>query len=460
MGITNPGKRYFGIFQLVMIAIVSVDSLRNLPIGAQYGLSLVTFYLFAGIAFFFPLAWTASRLAVHFPHAGGSYLWVETAFGKSYGYLSMWLLWIYNVIWYPTIFAFISSIIASLIHPDLENSRWFMLLVCTSLFWFITFIHSYGIRTSARISTLCAIFGTLLPMFLMIILAAYWLLSGMPAATPLSWHALLPSAETTKDLAYFSNILFGLLGIEVIAMHSANVPFPKKAYPRALLISAPLILMSLALSSLALCIIVPPEQIKLLTGIMTIFELFFSAHHFQLGTQLVGWCIVIGGLGIASSWMIGLTRGIHIALSGTKSPHLLTRLNKNGVPMNILIFQGIIYTLLLGAFLLVPSVNSSYWLLSALTAQFALLYYVILFSAAIKLFRSRSSSPFQTFLGTLMPLSAGIVSLIGICVGFIPPTQIHSNHILQYELFMIGSILLFCFIPFYIIKKQNPNILM
>ncbi len=457
MGTTNPGNRHFGVFQLIMIAIVSVDSLRNLPIGAQYGFSLVTFYLFAGIAFFFPLAWTASQLAVRFPHAGGSYLWVEAAFGKSLGYLSMWLLWIYNVIWYPTIFAFISSIIASLIYPDYENNRWIMLMTCVSLFWLITFIHSYGIRSSARISTLCAILGTLLPMFLMIVLAAYWLFSGLPSATPLSWQALLPSADTTNNLAYFSNILFGLLGIEVIAMHSANVPYPQKAYPRALLISAPIILISLILSSLALCIIVPPEQIKLLTGIMEIFKLFFAAHHFTFGTQIIGWCIVIGGLGIASSWMIGLTRGIHIALGTAHPPPIFTRLNKNGVPMSILIFQGLIYTLLLSAFILLPSVNSSYWLLSALTAQFALLYYLILFSAAIKLFRKQSKNTFQTFIGTIMPLSAGIVSLIGIAVGFIPPLQISPDHLLQYELFMIGSIVVFCIIPFFILRKHNPK---
>ena len=248
-------------------------------------------------------------------------------------------------------------------------------------------------------------------------------------------------------------ILFGLLGIEVIAMHSANVPQPHKAYPRALLISTPIILFSLLLSSLALCIIVPAEHIKLLSGLMEIFDAFFSMYHFALGTQFIGWCIIIGGLGIASSWMIGLARGIHIALSSTTSvPKVFLKLNKNGMPMNILIFQGIVYTLLLSAFLLFPSVNSSYWLLSALTAQFALLYYVLLFAAAIKLFRSESKTSLSS---TLIPLSAGIVSLIGVAVGFIPPSQISAEHVLQYEVFMLASILFFCVIPFFIIKGNK-----
>lgn len=457
MDISTSKKRIFGSFQLIMIAIVSVDSLRSLPISAQYGFSLVIFYLFAGLTFFFPLAWIASKLAVRFPHVGGSYLWVEAAFGQSFGYLSIWLQWTYNIIWYPTIFAFISSIIAYLIYPDLENNRWFILITCMALFWLITFIHSFGMRAVGLISTLSAIFGTLLPMSLMIGLAAYWLISGSVSAIPLTFQSLLPNEESANNLAYFSNILFGLIGIEVIAMHASNVANPKTAYPRALLVSAPIILITLTLSSLAVCIIVPPENIKLLTGIMKIFELFFSVHHFSLGTVVVGWCIVIGGLGIASSWMIALARGIHIALSSTNAPKFFMHLNKNGVPMNVLYFQGVVFTILLGSFLLLPSVNASYWLLSALTAQFSLLYYVLLFSAAIKLFRSVAKRKRDVFLSTAIPSIAVIVSLMGIAVGFIPPSEISADYIVQYEIFILASISIFCLVPFFILKKNQQK---
>ena len=448
-------RRCLGVFQLVMIAIVSVDSLRNLPIGAQYGLSIVFFYTFAGLGFFFPLAWVASQLAVRFPNVGGSYLWVEAAFGKTLGYLSIWLQWTYNIIWYPTIFAFISSTLLSLIQPSLENNRWLILIICTSLFWLITFAHSFGIRASSWISAVSAIIGTLIPMFLMMGFASYWLLSGHSSATPLSFHALLPDAQSLKNMAYFSNILFSLLGLEVIAMHAGNVDHPEKSYPRALLISAVIILTTLTLSSLALCVLIPTAKIKLISGIMDVFNIFFASYHLPYFAQMIGFCIVIGGVGIASSWMIGLARGLHVALKATNAPKFLQRLNKNGVPLNVLVSQGAIYTVLLSAFVLLPNVNSSYWLLSALSAQFALLYYVLLFSAAIKLFFSVEQSKFHAFLGVVLPLIAGLVSLIGILVGFMPPSNVSAANVFRYECFMIISLVVFCLIPFFILKRKH-----
>ena len=447
--------RCLGIFQLVMIAIVSVDSLRNIPIGAQYGLSLVTFYLFAGLAFFLPLAWVTSKLAVKFPNVGGSYLWIESAFGKSMGYLSIWLQWTYNIIWYPTIFAFISGTVASLVFPGLETNRWFILMTCAGLFWGLTYLHSFGMRASSWVSTFTAIIGTLLPMLFLIGFGCYWVLSDFPTAIPLTMHSLLPDAATLKNSAYFSNILFSLLGLEVIAMHAGNVKDPSKTYPKGLLISAVLILTTLILSSLSLCLVIPPAKLMLITGVMDVFKLFFTKYHLSYGVMIMGWCIVIGGLGIASSWMIGLARGLHVALLSTNAPAFLQQLNKHGVPLNVLCFQGVVYTLLLSAFLLLPNVNSSYWILSAMAAQFALLYYIILFSAAFTLLQSIKQSKWQTFFSMLLPISAGVVSVIGIAVGFLPPSNIAAGNVIAYELFMVVSIIIFCVVPFLVLRRKG-----
>ena len=69
-----------GWLALVMMAIISVDSLRNLPIAAQFGVSLITFYGIAGLFFFVPLAWVTSKLAITYPKTGGSYVWIREAF--------------------------------------------------------------------------------------------------------------------------------------------------------------------------------------------------------------------------------------------------------------------------------------------------------------------------------------------------------------------------------------------
>lgn len=412
-------KSELGLLALVMMAIISVDSLRNLPIAAQFGASLVTFYAVAGVCFFLPLAWVTSKLATHYPKTGGSYIWIHEAFGHQWGHFAICLQWLYNMIWYPTIFAFITATVAVLLGHHLEQSKWFVFILSFLLFWFVTGIHSFGLRFSKWINIGSAVVGTLLPMGIIIGLAVYWVLEGKPIATPMNhWQDWIPTLQDMKNIGFFSNVLFSLLGLEVIAVYAGNVRNPHITYPKTLIISAVLILLTLLGSSLALCVIMPVEKIAVITGLVDVLQVFFAAFHLQNMTFIIGFCIIIGGLGIASSWMLGLAKSLHTSLSSMPvTPQWLQKLNHNQVPTGILWLQGGVYTLLLCAFLLFPSLNRSYWILSAATAQFALLYYIILFCAAMKLLRAQSKS----VLNSLFPVLAMLMCGIGLIAGFVPP---------------------------------------
>ncbi len=418
---SNNPKQHLSLFALAMMAIISVDSLRNLPIAAQYGFSLVTFYTIAGLFFFLPLTWVTSQLATQYPKMGGSYIWIREAFGHGWGHFAVCLQWLYNIIWYPTIFAFITATLAALITEDLEHSKWFVLSTSLILFWVLSFVHSRGIRFSSWISIVSALIGTLIPMMIIIALALFWLVSGKTSATVLNGHSIWPSLHDMKNMGFFSNILFSLMGIEVIAVHAGHVLNPREAYPKALTISAILILLTLAFSSMALCVIMPVEKITLVTGLMDMLELFFAAYHLKHISWLIAVCIMIGGLGIASSWMIGLARSLHISLSSMNVPNWMQTLNRHQVPAGILFFQAVVYSLLLFSFLCFTSLNDAYWVLSAATAQFALLYYVILFCAAMKLCRQRKQTRMNHMLARVLPLLGCIMCVIGLIAGFIPP---------------------------------------
>lgn len=404
-----------GVTALVMMAIISVDSLRNLPIAAQFGASLVSFYALAGLGFFFPLAWISSKLASQYPKTGGSYIWIREAFGHQWGHFAICLQWLYNMIWYPTIFAFITATIAMLIGKQVDQHKWFIFLLSLALFWLMTAIHSLGIRFSKWVNMSSAIIGTLLPMTIIISLALYWLFTGHHSATPLTWQALIPTFHDMKNIGFFSNVLFSLLGLEVIAVYAANVQQPERVYPKAITLSAALILLTLTFSSLALCIIMPVEKITVITGLIDMLQLFFAAFHMQNMGVWIGLCIIIGGLGIASSWMLGLAKSLHVSLTSIAlAPQWLQKVNRHQAPIGILCMQAVLYTLLLSAFLFVPSLNRSYWILSAATAQFALLYYIILFCAAFRLLRGSRGAKVWSILAIVM---CGI----GLLAGFMPP---------------------------------------
>ena len=454
---TNTIPRTLGLVKLIMIIVISVDSIRNISISAQYGFSLLSFYVLVGVSFLLPLIMISSRLASAYPNTGGSYLWIEAAFGKKIGFLSIWLQWVYQIVWYPTIFAFIASVIATIIHPAWEVNQWFILAVSLSLFWVMTLISTYGIKATTWVSSMGAIIGTLLPMIFIIILAVYWLATNHASATPLTFSALMPNQNVLNNLGFFANILFSILGLEVAAMHAGDVKTPEKTYKKAMIIAGVVILVSLVFSSLALGIIIPPAQIGLLNGLMAAFTIFLDAYHLTALIPLIGAAIIFGSLGIAFSWIISLARGLQVACVDTKVFANLQTLNKKHMPYKVLLLQAVIYSILVSVFLIFPNVNNAYWILSALTSQFALMYYVILFVAAIKLRHigrnNYSISKGAKLLNIGLPILAIITSLVGISVGFIPPESIAAGGILKYELLLSSGVLLF-FLPLIFIFKR------
>src|SRR6202012_3403363 len=131
-----------------MINVIAVDSLRTLPISAKLGLPLVSYYLVAALAFFIPVALVAAELATAYPNTGGIYVWVREAFGRRAAFITIWLQWIYNVVWYPTILAFIAATISYLFAPELANNKFYLLTTSIFIFWLFTLLNCFGMKIS------------------------------------------------------------------------------------------------------------------------------------------------------------------------------------------------------------------------------------------------------------------------------------------------------------------------
>ena len=381
----KPGQsKVISLFALMMINVIAVDSLRTLPISAQYGLSLIFYYVIAALLFFIPTALITAELATGWPNTGGVYLWVREAFGLKWGFLTIWLQWIYNVVWYPTILAFIAGTLAYLINPHLADNKTYTLAIILVLFWGATILNCLGMKVSSWVSILGATLGTLLPMLLIIGLGIFWVISGKPIQLSISKAAFLPDLSNIDNLSFLVAVLFGLMGMEMSAVHAGDVEEPHKNYPRALLYSAVLIIITLLCGSLAIALVVPAKQIGLVTGLIDAYGIFFKAYHLSWMLDVMAALIVLSSLSGVAAWIIGPTRGLWVAAQAGSLPTIFAKVNNKGAPVAILILQGIIFTILCSLFLFMPSVNSTYWILTALTSQLALLFYILMFAAAIK----------------------------------------------------------------------------
>ncbi len=215
--------------------------------------SFITFL--QGLLFFLPAAMVAAEMGTGWPTTGGLYVWVREAFGKKISLLVIWLNWVYNLFWFPTIMALIAGAITYMFNPELATNKLFMTTTVVILFWGVTLINCFGMKISSHFSTLAATVGTILPMLIIIFLAGWWIIKGEPMQITFSWKSFFPTSFDVPNAAYLTNVLFGLIGLEMSASHAEEMKDPKRNYPRALLISAIIILATTVLASLAIAIV-------------------------------------------------------------------------------------------------------------------------------------------------------------------------------------------------------------
>lgn len=463
MEIVGRQLKPLGVLSLTMMNVIAVDSLRNLAVNAEYGLSLVFFYCLVGLFFYIPSILVGAELSTAWPHTGGAYVWIREAFGKRYGFLAMWLQWAYNVVWFPTILSFIVGTVFALIHPAWLNQPALMLTVILVAYWLVTALNCFGIRVSAWLSISGACLGTLLPMLLIILLAGVWLLRAYPIQLEWSAAALLPNHASLGNLAFIVGLIFSLMGMEMSAVHAGDAQKPEKNYPRALLYSSVLIWLSMVLSSLAIAIVIPHRELNLVSGLLDAFRQFFSAFHLLWLLPFVALAMVFGCLASVSAWMVGPSRGLLIAAEDSRVMRFFLAQNRFSAPYKMLLGQGVVFTGLCSAFMLMKSINAAYWLLSALASQLALLYYLLLFAAALRLKYSAAdvkrpfAVPFAK-IGMWVVVGLGMVScVIALLVGFQPPQDLKITNVGFYEAFLILGLLVFVLLPWVLLRTSKSS---
>lgn len=447
-------RKPLSLLSLVAINVIAIDSLRTLPFSAKYGFSAVFYFLLAAITYFIPIALVSAELATGWPETGGVYVWVREAFGKKIGFLTIWLQWFYNVVWYPTIMSVIAVTIAYVIDPALSHNKIYMVSVIMIVFWGCTFINCLGMKAASSLSNLSAIVGTLVPMLIIIVLGIIWMAEGKPIHVVFSSHTFFPDLKKWNNLTLFITILFGLVGMEMSAAHAKEVNNPQKNYPKAVFYSMLIILATLILGSLAISVVVPVEKINIVAGLLQAFTFFFDAFHLAWFMPILTLLIVMGAIGGAAAWMLGPSKGMLAASRDGLLPKYLSKVSKNNTPVRILIFQGILFTLLCSVFILMPTVSSGFWVLTDVTSILALFVYIVMFAAAIRLRYKFPKTP-RAFiipggkLGLWATSLIGLMTcLLGVVIGFIPPSQIPVGNIVTYECIIVGGVVIGCLVPF------------
>ena len=319
-------------------------------------------------------------------------------------------------------------------------------------------------KWTLRLNNPAVIIGTLIPAAILIGLGIYWLAAGKHLAIPFHTSKLAPNLSHVNNMVFFVGVILGYAGIEMAGFHAKETRNPKRDYPRAIILAALLIVGISILATLAIAFVVPQAKLSLVAGILEAFQYFFGA--LGLGTwatQVMAALVGLGTLALISTWLLGPSKGLYAAERTGDLPPELHYVNKRHVPVALLVCQGILGTMFALLFLFVPSINTSYWMLTALTTQILVLMYIMIFASAIKLRYTQPNTPRAYKIpggnyGMWIVAGMGIAgSLFSLIMGFIPPSGVKHWPTPIYVAAMFAAIVICSAPPFIIEKIKKPG---
>ena len=466
---TNAGKAFkLSVTTLAIMNITAVVSLRGLPAEAIYGLSSAFYYLFAAIVFLIPTAMVAAELAGMFSDKqGGVFRWVGEAFGPRTGFLAIWLQWIESTIWYPTVLTFGAVSIAYIGLNDasdaaLASNKVFTLVTVLAIYWIATFIAMKGLNWVGKISKWGGLVGTIIPAGLLIIFGIFYLVSGGHNYMDMN-QSFIPDLSKLNNIVLASSIFLFYAGMEMMGVHVMDVDNPSKNYSKAIIIGSLVTVAIFVLGTFSLGFVIPSKDINLTQSLLIGFDNYFRYFHMSWAGPIMAIALMFGVLAGVLTWVAGPSKGIFMVGKAGYLPPFFQKTNKDGVQRNILLIQGGIVTLLSLLFVVMPSVQSFYQILSQLTILLYLIMYMLMFAAAIVLrYKMKDAErPFRLGKGNGLMWFLGAMgfggSLLAFVLSFIPPGQINTgNNAVWYSVLIIGCIIMVV-IPFIIYAMRKPS---
>ena len=458
-----------GVFTLAIMNVTAVVSLRGLPAEAEYGLSSAFYYLFAAIVFLIPTSLVAAELAAMFQDKqGGVFRWVGEAYGKKWGFLAIFLQWVESTIWYPTVLTFGAVALAFIGTNDahdmsLASNRYYSLAVVLIIYWLATFISLKGMGWVGKVAKVGGMVGTIIPAGLLMVLAVIYLASGGQSQMNFDGN-FFPDFSNSDNLVLASSIFLFYAGMEMGGIHVKDMENPAKNYPKAVFIGAAITVAIFVLGTFALGIIIPEKDINLTQSLLVGFDNYFKYVHASWLSPIIAVALAFGVLAGVLTWVAGPSKGIFAVGKAGYLPPFFQKTNNNGVQKNILLIQGLAVTLLSLLFVVMPSVQSFYQILSQLTVLLYLIMYLLMFSGAIYLRYNmkKAARPFR--IGNkgngLMWFIAGLGfcgSLLAFVLSFIPPSQISiGSNTVWFAVLVIGCIVVVS-APFIIYASRKPS---
>jgi glutamate:GABA antiporter len=416
---------------LVLFNVAAIVGMRWVALAAHSGPSSLGLWALAALVFFVPQGLAVTALSSAIPEEGGLYVWSSRAFGPRQGFVTGWLYWTSNILYFPTLT--LSTVVFALYifnlrFAALENNRTYAAGASLVLLAIALAFNIVGLKTGKWVQNIGGL-AQWLPSAVLLAVGIVALTSS-GSATPITPASLLPSIARRDTIIFFAQICFGFAGLELAPMMAGEVQNPKKTLPRAIWISGLTIAACYILGTLSLMWALPSSKVSIIAGVNQAISRAGAAHGLPWLGPPVALLMTIAGLGGLGAWLVGTARLLFVGGLDRYLPPVFGKTHpKWKTPYVALLVQAGLSALFILAATQGSTVHSAYLMLVDATLIVYFIPYLYMFAAAIRLRPAIAETPGAIAVpggaaGSWIVNGIGFATtLLAIALALVPPSE-------------------------------------
>jgi amino acid transporter len=436
-------RRTMGLTDTTLFLVVAVVSPRWIASAAAAGPSAIVIWLIALVSFFVPMAWAVIELSSRHPDEGGIYVWTRRAFGDFAGFMTGWMYWASNLVYFPGLLYFAvgnALLIAGPRGAALNDSAaWYIGASLVALAIALV-LNLVGLGVGKWLHNVGGV-ATWVPVALLVALAAAaWMRGG--AATGFTPAALAP-ATGLRDIVFWSTIAFAFSGMEAASMLGGEIAAARRNIPRGILLSGAVITAIYVLGTAAVLVTLPQREVSALQGFGQAIERAGRVAGVPAAGIIAAVFLTISNIGGVGAWLTAAARLPFVAGLDRYLPPAFAWLHPRwGTPVVALLVQaaGTAVFIVLGQ--AGATVKGAYDVLVGMGVIVYFIPYLLMFAAYIRLQREPAGPEVRrTPGGAPVAILLGVVGFattaISIVLAVVPPAD--EQHPTLAVLKIVGS---------------------
>ncbi len=433
-------QRELGLRDLILFTIAGTVGVRWLAASAHVGPGAVVLWLLAIVLFYIPSAFAIATLAARYPREGGLYVWTKSSFGDWHGFLCAWVYWMGIVFWFPSAAIAFASMAVYMLGPNytyLAEDRTYILTASLLIVWISLGANLIDLKFGKWTENLGGMAVYLIGAAIVVLAIILGFQRG--PATPLH----ITSGWSWERVNFWSQIAYGLTGLELAPILGGEIVDPERNLPRAAWISAIFCGLFYVGGTIAMLVLLPAGDISPIHGLAQAANVAGTALHLpwlaplMAGMILFGAMGQLGALGTASA-RLPLVLGVDSYL-----PKVFAKLHPRWhTPYVSILTLASVATFFLIAMHLGETVRAGYQVLVDLTVICGFIPFIYIFLSAWK-----NGRPLSAFLGLF-------VTGVAILASVVPTADVSSVWI--FEIKLIGGTLGIVLVAWIVFNRRRP----